>query len=308
MAGNEGLTIQHNAHQYKGDNVDKYSLMLGGLNVTHEALAQYDPLITGYGRLFMVRTPAFMNRLYNDKTKHFKHILEYGNTAVSGVDDVQLQFQDMQGGYAGRQFAIPTIVQDGTESFTVQTYEFSGSPIREYVYSWINGISDLQSGLTHYGGLIQKGDMDYNAANHSAEFIYVVTDRTGMKVEYACMFANCVPTNIKNDQFNTQQGSHEMVQYDIQFRCTKYEGLDINKKAQLLLKNYQILVNSLEFNSGLGDVVKADASDKSGYNANTGMIEKQDNIEYRGSDLGSYERNGQIITTNSWTQKGAENK
>lgn len=36
-------------------------------------------------------------------------------------------------------------------------------------------------------------ELAYSQSNHTAKFIYVVTDRTGLKVEYACMFANCMP-------------------------------------------------------------------------------------------------------------------
>ena len=40
---------------------------------------------------------------------------------------------------------------------------------------------------------IKKYSVFKSQSNHTAKFIYVVTDRTGMKVEYACMFANCMP-------------------------------------------------------------------------------------------------------------------
>ena len=53
-------TIQTSIHQHENDKLEKYALFLGGLNVTHEVLANYDPLRTGYGRLFMVRKPAFV--------------------------------------------------------------------------------------------------------------------------------------------------------------------------------------------------------------------------------------------------------
>ena len=195
----EMKTIQTGAHQANNKKLRNYSLMLGGLNVTHEVLAQYDPLITGYGRLFMVRSPQTMTQLLPDKFKNFKHILEYGNTQVQGLGDVSVDFQQITGGYAGRSFEIPSVAKDETTSFQVTCYEFSGSPIREVLHSWINTTTDLQSGLTHYGGLIASGNLEYSQAAHTAEFIYVVTDRTGMKVEYACLLANCFPKGYKND-------------------------------------------------------------------------------------------------------------
>lgn len=302
------ITIQTNAHQYNNQNIENYSLMMGGLNVTHDVLQQYDPLITGYGRLFMVRKPMFVQKLIPDQMKRFKHILEYGNTAVTGFSDVSLDTTDLTGGYAGRTFKIPTVTKDDMTAFNVKTYEFSGSPIRELIYTWINGISDQQSGLAHYGGLIASGKLEYKQANHTAEFIYVVTDRTGMKVEYACMLANCIPTKIMNSQWETTAGEHNHVEYDIEFTCTKYEGADINAKAKQLLENYQILVSSLEFNSGLETGEGTVFGTQRGYDSRTGTLKDQSNISYRTSvhagdgtatDLDSLNK-----TTPSWTNAG----
>ena len=281
-------TIQTGAHQYANDSITNYSLMLGGLNVTHDVLSQYDPLVTGYGRLFMVRKPLIMDKLLKDKFKKYKHILEYGNTSVTGIGDVSMDFETISGGYAGRSFDIPKVAKDETSSFTVKVYELSGSPIREINHAWINAVSDLQSGFAHYGGLIASGELAYSQSNHTAEFIYVVTDRTGMKVEYACMFANCMPKGYKNDQFNYSSGEHNFVETDIEFTCTKYESIDINLKAKKLLQNYQILVNSLEFNSGLSDVIGSKSSEftenASYYSTKDGMLKKSGNNNAQNAD------------------------
>lgn len=319
MASAKSVTIQTGAHEYSNDNLTKYSLMMGGLNVTHDVLKQYDPLITGYHRLFMVRKPLFLVKSNPDKLAKFKHILEYGNTGVDGLQDAQLEFAQISGGYTGRQFEVPTVAKDDTNEFTVHLYEFSGSPVREICHNWINGISDIQSGLTHYNGLIATGELGYSQANHTAEFIYVVTDRTGMQVEYACLLANCVPKGYKNDQFNSgSPGSHEYVQTDVQFTCTKYEGVDINKKAAALLKNYQILVNSLEFYSGItigeGEKYTINTATATGYDNTTGQIANQNKIKYFTEDNSKFntgavwKKNGveAIKVTPSYTTKGSK--
>lgn len=314
------ITIQTGAHEYTNDNLTKYSLMMGGLNVTHDVLSQYDPLVTGFHRLFMVRKPIFLVKSLPEKMKKFKHILEYGNTGVDGLGDVELEFDEITGGYAGRSFSVPKTAKDGTTGFNVHTIEFSGSPMRELLHNWINGISDIQSGLTHYNGLIASGTLGYSQANHTAEFIYVVTDRTGMKVEYACLLANCMPKNYKNDPYNTSDSSeHNTVKIDIEFTATKYEGIDINKKAATLLANYQILVNSLEFYSGItagaGSTYTIDTSAGTGYNNTNGELTAKKNIKYFTEDSGSkfntgvtWKKNGveAIKPTPSWTTKGSK--
>ena len=243
-------TFQTGANTFTNKEIIDYSLFLGGLNVTRDALKQYDPLRTGFGRIFMIRQPAFMVKLVAEKMRQFKHVLEYANTGVSGNNNIQVTFNELTGGYTGRKMEIPNIATDDTNELVIKTYEFSGSLMREVIQYWINGVTDLQTGFGHYYGLVAKEEMAYRQANHTAEFIYVVTDPTGTKVEYACLFANCFPKEVKLDHFNYESGQHDLVPIDVSFTCTRYMSPQINQKATQLLKRYNILMNSLNFNSG----------------------------------------------------------
>lgn len=246
------------------NNLTDYALFMGGTNVTNAVLEVYDPLKTGYGRIFMVRTPKFVDQLIGPQMKIFKHILEYGNTAVSGINDVSVDFAQYSGGYTGNQFEIPMVAKDSTNEFTIKVYEFSGSPIREVLHTWINGTTDLLTGLATYHGV----DLEKKQSNQTAEFIYVATDNTGEKVEYACLLANCFPKNLNVDPFNYTAGSHELVETEIQFTCTKYESIQINKVACALIDKYKLLANSLNFYSG----VEVDTSTTRGYDIRDGKI------------------------------------
>lgn len=241
-----GSTIQSNIKTHDLDSLDQYSLCLGGLNVTHDSLLQYDPLKTGFGRIWMVRKPVFLDSLIPQKVKKFKHVLEYANTGVNGINNITVDFEAFQGGYVGKQFEIPMIAKDDTNSFTIKTYEFSGSLCREVLHMWVTGVMDIQTGFSHYHGV----DIPVQQANHTAEFIYAVTDQTGKNVEYACFLANCFPKDIKEDHFNYDSGQHALVPLDIEFTCTKYVSPQINEKAKQLLDKYNILMNYLDFNSG----------------------------------------------------------
>ena len=243
-------TIQSNIKSSSStDSITDYALFMGGTNVTHDVLYNYDPLKTGYGRLFMIRKPVFLDQVIPNKLKKFKHILEYGNTAVSGINDIQVQFNQISGGYTGKSFEIPSFASDDTNAFQVRVYEFSGSPIREVLHTWINGTTDLLTGLSTYYGIDER--IGRLQANQTAEFIYVATDNTGKNVEYACMFANCFPKNINMDAFNYTSGEHNLVETTIEFTCTKYDGIQINQIAQALINKYRLLANSLNFYSGI---------------------------------------------------------
>lgn len=251
MAKSDIRTIQSNIKNHTADTMTKYALFLGGTNVTHDALQVYDPLTTGYSRIFMVRKPIFLANNIPTKLSKFKHILEYGFTSIQGIADISVQFNTMQGGYVNKSFEIPSFAEDGTNSFTITVYEFSGSPVREVLHTWINGTTDLMSGLTHYNGDGLINDTGALQANQTAEFIYVSTDRTGNKVEYACLLANCFPRGLNEDVFNYNSGEHNIVETPIEFACTKYESIQINAVATELINRYKVLTNSVNLNSGI---------------------------------------------------------
>ena len=248
MANTDQLTIQSNIKTNTSD-MTQYALFLGGTNVVNEVLQCYDPLRTGYGRIFMVKKPVFLDKTIPTKLENFKHILEYGNTGVQGLGDVTVNFNQIQGGYVGKSFEIPSYATDDTNQFTIQIYEFSGSPCREVIHSWINGTTDLLTGLTHYNGCDES--LPRLQANQTAEFIYVTTDNTGEKVEYACLLANCFPRGIEQSKIaNYDAGEHNIVELNVEFTCTKYESIQINAIGQALIDKYKVLTNSLNFYSG----------------------------------------------------------
>lgn len=270
-------TFQSNIHTHDMANITDYALFLGGLNVTRDSLLQYDPLKTGFGRIFMIRKPIFVDNKIPDKMRKFKHVLEYANTGVSGNNNISMQFNQLQGGYTNKQMEIPNIATDDANELVIKTYEFSGSLMREVIQYWINGVADIQSGFSTYYCDGTPNDVNYNLpvcqANQTAEFIYVVTDQTGKNVEYAALFANCFPKEIKLDHFNYDAGQHELVPMEIAFTCSRYISPQINEKAKQLLTKYNILMNSLNFNSGYTDSdLYPNGDNGSHYDINTGKL------------------------------------
>lgn len=297
---NELKTFQTGIHSSDAaGEITKYALFLGGLNVTNSALQQYDPLKTGFGRIFMIRQPKFIEDLAmnNDslraKMKMFKHILEYANTGVEAGNDITVQTAQMQGGYTNRSVDIPTIATDDTNELVIKTYEFSGSPVREYIQFWVNGVTDLQSGFTHYYG----SSVPISQAHHTAEFIYAVTDQSGKKVEFAALYANCFPKTIKLDQFNYDAGTHDLVQMNVTFTATRYMSPQINEQAVKLIAKYNVLVDSLYFNSGY-EANTQDGDLGTAYNNKTGLLEQKPLAE---SKRYYDEHKGDIKSTNAYS-------
>lgn len=221
---------------------------LGGANVTHAALQQYDLLRTGYGRLFVLRLPTFVETLLPASSKKFKHLLEYANTGVSGISGYEMEFASLTAGYGGNNIEIPMNAKDNTSSITIKVYETAGSLMRTYLDFWISGIADPYTALSHYHGARDyKPSLVASQANQTMECLYVSTDQTGEDIEYACLLANMVPKSSNHDHFNYDSGSHELVTMDIEFTATKYMSAQINKLGRMALDHFKILRNYLNF-------------------------------------------------------------
>ena len=281
------ITAQTGARQFNPKNFTKYSYFVGGVNATNHALRNYSPLLNGFGRLFMVRPPYALLKMFGRDTDmyssesqfiQFKHMMEYMNRSVTGFAEKTLgaAATQIQGGYAGRSFSTPTVTVEQTTEITIGLYEFIGMPVFNVIDAWMNAIGDENSGLATYGGYVSGGTdatgkekrlykiegegddaIAFNEAEHTAEFIYCLTDRTGSQVERAVMLADCWPKGINegNALNSDAPGNHDNVTYDITWNCVVYRSTLINAIANDLLKQYRIVSNSLNFNPELGDAV-----------------------------------------------------
>ena len=244
-------TLQSNI-KHNNTQITKYAYWLGGTDVTHNALAQYDLLRTGYGRLFILRMPEFVRALLPDATAKFKHLLEFANTGIEGINGYDVQTTTLTAGYAGNSVELPMGVTDSTNSITVKLYETAGSSIRTYIDFWLSGIADPFTGLSHYHGARDVNDaLVSSQANQTMEALYVATDQTGESnnIEYACLLTNMFPKNSDHSHFNTQPGQHDLVELSLEFSCNKYMSAQINALGRAALQNYEILRNYLNFNS-----------------------------------------------------------
>ena len=247
-------TLQDNIRKCDNTEITNYAYWLGGTDTTNAALAQYDLLRTGYGRLFILRMPAFVEFLLEDEIRVFKHMLEFGNVGISGIQGYTAEFASVTAGYVGNTVEIPTSVKDDTNSITIRIYETQGSLIRTYIDFWLTGVSDPYTGLSHYHG---ARDVDENSssyvlsqANHTMEALYVATDPTGEQAEYVCLLTNMFPRSSDHSHFEYEPGSHDLVQLSLEFTCTKYMSAQINYIGTVALNKFAILKNYLNMYSG----------------------------------------------------------
>lgn len=247
-------TLQDNIRTANNQNITNCAYWLGGTDTTNAALEQYDVLRTGYGRLFILRMPAFVEYLLKDETAKFKHLLEFANVGIDGIQGYTAEFQSITAGYVGNTIEIPTNVKDDTSAITIKVYETQGSMVRTYIDFWLTGVVDPFTGLSHYHG---ARDVEANAtsmvlsqANHTMEALFVATDPTGELPEYSCLLTNMFPRSSDHSHFNFEPGEHNLVQTSIEFTANKYMSAQINYIGVVALKKFAIMKNYLNMFSG----------------------------------------------------------
>lgn len=249
------------------------SYFISGIDVTDQNLDQLTPYIPGIARLFMHKVPVFMDVAFPEETVNFKSYIETGYKQVSGINDIQVNAETIQGGWANQSYEIITSVTDETNEITVALYEQTGSPVREYLELWATGVRDPRSGVAHYHGVVETPNLStttsketnteasdgsanvttntiyvpYCERNHTAEFVYYDLDPTAHYIEYACMFAHAFPKNVNKDFYNYNSGERSPVETQVQFSVMKYESRYINDLAIHYLIKDQLEYNYLNF-------------------------------------------------------------
>lgn len=246
------VSSDENLKKMMKSNINTYSnfsYFLGGIDVTNQNLDQFTPYIQGVSRIFMYTQPYFMVKMFPNLTERFNQYIETGFTRIDGIGDISVDFVDFEGGFAGQRFSNVSLSRDDTDSLTISVYEQTGSPVREFIETWITGTRDYRSGVAHYHGALNltTDPVKYSEKNHTAEFIYITLDPTGKTVEYCCMFAHAFPTKVPKSHLNYEKGNRDNVLMDLEFKVTKYESPAINQVGIWYLQNSIVQYNYLSF-------------------------------------------------------------
>lgn len=89
--------------------------------------------------------------------------------------------------------------------------------------------------------------MEYAAANHTGELMYIVTrpdanNVTKHNIEFAAYYTNVIPKTIPLGHFNFTEGTHDLAQLSIEFSGTMNISPAVDNMAeQLLTKTYSFV-------------------------------------------------------------------
>lgn len=117
-------------------------------------------------RIYITKLPAFMEKMFPEKCRVFKHLVENGFSHVDGIIDC-----------------------DGAE-IEIYLLEMVGEPLKEFFTLWQDGISEPGSCIARYPSLT---DMKFESGNHSMELYYVVSDIFTGNIVHAFSYKRLMP-------------------------------------------------------------------------------------------------------------------
>lgn len=245
---NSAITSQHGIRSQQRD-FSTVDVFRNGPKLDNGRLSQYNFFQGGFAKFFWITLPTFMELGNKDLLTKFKNYTEKGHTSFDGIQDMTANTEDITGGIAGNSFKQMNGLKDEFDSFTIKCYEQIGSPLREALSYWLTGIRDPKSGYATYQGLIDTIDGGYDARNHTAELLYVVTDPSGSEngIEYACFITNIIPTKVPMSHLNMQHGEHQIPEFDLEFTGVKYESTYINQQAKAIYAKNKSIEHYLEY-------------------------------------------------------------
>lgn len=218
--------------------LSKFTLMRGVTDYAN--LEAYNLYESSYSFLVLVQVPEFMKRLCDQNSEYKKmfdtycHILEYDFRGLSGIDNITAETGELTNGISNVEI-INKVTMQAASSFTMRYFERHGSVITRTHELFLRGIKDPRTQVKHYNGLIPKGLMEPGYENEVFSFMYLVCDNTLMNLEKCIYIVAAQPTGAQWDIYNSEKGSIEFKELDVEFKGYPIVGRKINEKGKEFL-------------------------------------------------------------------------
>ena len=218
--------------------LSKFTLMRGVTDYAN--LEAYNLYESSYSFLVLVQVPEFMKKLCDQNSEYKKmfdtycHILEYDFRGLSGIDNITAETGELTNGISNVEI-INKVTMQAASSFTMRYFERHGSVITRTHELILRGIKDPRTQVKHYNGLIPKGLMEPGYENEVFSFMYLVCDNTLMNLEKCIYIVAAQPTGAQWDIYNSEKGSIEFKELDVEFKGYPIVGRKINEKGKEFL-------------------------------------------------------------------------
>jgi len=214
-----------------------------------------NPYVGGYGFFIFVDVPPQIRALTSNllgpdinrlspeviakADRDFFDLCEKTVKEVQGIQDLTLEVTQFNGGFTGKNHAIPTVMTDATESITLKFQELSGNVYGTPIMHWATAISDPKTGVS---SLVKRD----NVADYSVEAYYIATSSNcgspsrsarANSMEKAFFFDSMFPKGVQLSHFNYTAGSHDLAELTVDFNAEMHMGAAIDKRAMEILSS-----------------------------------------------------------------------
>lgn len=158
-----------------------------------------------------------------DTTSPFIKLLS--NTAMSFESkDYISRTREVGETFQGFKLTMPASNVDSIngEEFAIQFRDLRDIPVLKLINSWF---------IYHNGVRVGKFPPSLDAIrNHYYDYMssvyYFLTDMDGETLIYWCKYTGCAPINVPFSVFGTDWGSHDIIQYSVNFSCSFKEDMN----------------------------------------------------------------------------------
>ena len=218
----------------------KYMLMRGVTDFGN--LEQYNLFESGYSFLVVMDIPVFLKKLASVNSEYAKiintyvHILEYEFRGLEGLEGMTAEYGQLTNGINEINI-INKVNKQSASTFQMTYQEKLGSTITKAHELFLTGIKDPRTEVKTYHGLIEDGTLEAGYENEIFKFMYIVTDNTLFNIEKAVYIASAQPTNVQFDIYNSQKGTYEFKDINVEFNGFPIMSNDVTAKASEFLAN-----------------------------------------------------------------------
>lgn len=200
---------------------------------------QIQPFIKGRFIFVPGVMPRCMEILHPDETDYVRNAFMTSVISVSGFAARQLEVATVNAMTEQNSYDVITKQTGRTNKLTFKFMTLTqGLPLYRYFTTWMQYIYNAGSSAATYP--LYTG-LEYHEGNHSMNGVYIVPDPSFQMVEEAALVYNMVPLeNDANTILDQQWGSHELVEYEIDFKVHTLPGgmPQVLRIAQGVLADY----------------------------------------------------------------------
>ena len=204
------------------------------------SLVQFNPYETGYAAFIICQMPKFMEVLakynadYNKLVKNWAHIVEYEFKSFDGLEDMSADTIQL-GDDLNSINVINKVNMQSASEFSLTYDEKSGSPLTKFARLYLTGIKDKRTQVKTYHGLIHNGILEDGFENEVFTFLFMATDNTMRKVEYATLLIGCQLNSADTSMYNYTKGDIGKKEVTVKFSGYPIIGTKIDQAAQDML-------------------------------------------------------------------------